>query len=134
MSAEKRIRSPAHPSRSSATKSLKAAYKPRFVRRAGAVGAVLVAALVGTWFLRSVWRPIHVQPGSAAGSNVLLITIDTLRADRVGAYGNASGLTPALDRLAGSGLRFDAAYTAVPMTLPAHASILTGLQPFSHGI
>ncbi len=78
-------------------------------------------------------RP-RVAPGSAAGSNVLLITIDTLRADRVGAYGNSSGLTPALDRLAETGLRFEAAYTPVPMTLPAHASILTGLEPFSHGI
>ena len=78
--------------------------------------------------------PTHVAPGAAAGSNVLLITIDTLRADRVGAYGNPSGLTPALDRLAHSGLRFDAAFTPVPMTLPAHASILTGLEPFSHGI
>ena len=47
---------------------------------------------------------------------------------------NPSGLTPALDRLAERGLRFDAAYTPVPMTLPAHASILTGLEPFSHGI
>jgi arylsulfatase A-like enzyme/Flp pilus assembly protein TadD len=68
------------------------------------------------------------------GSNVLLITIDTLRADRVGAYGNPSGLTPTLDRLADSGIRFESAYTPVPMTLPAHASILTGLEPFGHGI
>ena len=98
------------------------------------VAAVLGAATLGAWFLLGLRHPTHVSPGSAAGSNVLLITIDTLRADRVGAYGNSSGLTPALDRLAESGLRFDAAYTSVPMTLPAHASILTGLEPFSHGI
>jgi membrane-anchored protein YejM (alkaline phosphatase superfamily) len=76
----------------------------------------------------------HRSSGTAAGSNVLLITIDTLRADRVGAYGNRSGLTPTLDRLADSGIRFESAYTPVPMTLPAHASILTGLEPFAHGI
>jgi choline-sulfatase len=84
-------------------------------------------------FLR-VGRETHVAPGSAAGSNVLLITIDTLRADRVGAYGNPDGLTPAIDGLAKGAVRFEAAFTPVPETLPAHASILTGLEPFSHGI
>jgi arylsulfatase A-like enzyme/tetratricopeptide (TPR) repeat protein len=61
--------------------------------------------------------------------NVLLITIDTFRADRL----NAS-VTPALDRLAASGLRFTAARTAVPLTLPSHATILTGLLPPTHGV
>ena len=119
---------------STATTSLKGSRNPRFWRRAVLAAAVLVAATVGVWFFLGAGHPARVSPGSAAGSNVLLITIDTLRADRVGAYGNSSGLTPALDRLAESGLRFEAAYTPVPMTLPAHASILTGLEPFSHGI
>jgi arylsulfatase A-like enzyme/Flp pilus assembly protein TadD len=104
------------------------------LRRAALVTALLAGVALGAWFIRGVRHPPRISPGSAAGSNVLLITIDTLRADRVGAYGNPSGLTPTLDRLAGSGLRFDAAFTPVPMTLPAHASILTGLEPFSHGI
>jgi len=103
-------------------------------RRVALVAAVLGGAAIGTWFVLNVRQPLRVPPGSAAGSNVLLITIDTLRADRVGAYGNSSRLTPALDRLADGGLRFDAAYTPVPMTWPAHASILTGLEPFSHGM
>jgi len=96
--------------------------------------AVLAAGALAVWSSSVLRRPQQIAPGSAAASNVLLITIDTLRADRVGAYGNTSGLTPALDRLAASGLRFDAAFTPVPLTLPAHASILTGREPFSHGV
>jgi arylsulfatase A-like enzyme/tetratricopeptide (TPR) repeat protein len=72
--------------------------------------------------------------GSLRGANVLLVTIDTLRRDRVGAYGNASGLTPTIDRLAAAGKRFTHALTPAPLTLPAHASILTGLSPLRHGI
>jgi len=98
------------------------------------VAALLAFVAVGLWLLERVRYPPQVPRGSAAGSNVLLITIDTLRADRVGAYGNRLGLTPTLDRLADSGIRFESAYTPVPMTLPAHASILTGLEPFAHGI
>jgi arylsulfatase A-like enzyme/Flp pilus assembly protein TadD len=65
---------------------------------------------------------------------VLLITIDTLRQDRVGAYGNTSGLTPNIDRIAAQGVRYAHAFSPVPLTLPAHASILTGLLPVRHGI
>jgi arylsulfatase A-like enzyme/Flp pilus assembly protein TadD len=104
------------------------------LRRVALVTALLAGVALGVWFLPSARRPPRVSPGSAAGGNVLLITIDTLRADRLGAYGNPSGLTPTLDRLARSGLRFEAAFTPVPMTLPAHASILTGLEPFTHGV
>ena len=69
-----------------------------------------------------------------SGSNVLLVTIDTLRRDRLGAYGNTTGLTPALDGLAAAGLRYTHAFSHAPMTLPAHASILTGRIPIRHGI
>jgi len=98
------------------------------------VTALVIAAALVAWFRSPVRRAAHVAPGSAARSNVLLITIDTLRADRVGAYGSSAGLTPAIDRLAENGVRFESAFTPVPETLPAHASILTGLEPFSHGI
>jgi choline-sulfatase len=104
------------------------------VRRAVFVTSLLTGVALGAWLLIAGRHTPRISPGSAAGSNVLLITIDTLRADRVGAYGNRSGLTPNLDRLAVNGLRFDSAFTPVPMTLPAHASILTGLEPFTHGI
>jgi arylsulfatase A-like enzyme len=72
--------------------------------------------------------------GSLRGANVLLITIDTLRQDRVSAYGKTSGLTPNIDRIAAQGVRYLHAYSPVPLTLPAHASILTGLLPVRHGI
>jgi choline-sulfatase len=66
--------------------------------------------------------------------HVLLVTIDTLRADRVGAYGHAGAETPHLDRLAASGLRFERATTVAPLTLPAHSSLLTGTFPGWHGV
>ena len=65
--------------------------------------------------------------------NVLLITIDTLRADAIGSYGGGAA-TPALDRLAGEGVRFDFAHAHAVVTLPSHTSILTGQYPFQHGI
>jgi arylsulfatase A-like enzyme len=65
--------------------------------------------------------------------NVLLITIDTLRADHVGAYGYPSARTPALDALARDGVRFDRAYATAPITLVSHASLLTGRLPPGHG-
>ncbi len=68
-----------------------------------------------------------------AAQNLLLITIDTLRADRVGAYGYGSAQTPAMDRLAREGVRFTRAFTTAPITLPAHASLLTGRYPPGHG-
>ena len=75
-----------------------------------------------------------IESGACRGCNVLLITIDTLRSDRVGAFGSQLGLTPNLDRLAADGFRFSRAYTSAPLTLPAHASILTATHPPSHGL
>src|SRR4051812_627302 len=69
-----------------------------------------------------------------AGSNVLLVTIDTLRRDRIGAYGNPGGLTPTLNTLAATGIRYTQARAHAPMTLPSHASILTGLTPPHTGV
>ncbi len=66
--------------------------------------------------------------------NILLITLDTTRADRLGCYGYAGALTPALDRLAAAGVRFDHALSVAPLTLPAHATLLTGLLPPEHGL
>ncbi|MCZ6779074.1 MAG: sulfatase-like hydrolase/transferase [Acidobacteria bacterium] len=66
--------------------------------------------------------------------NFLLITLDTLRADRVGCYGYENAMTPNLDRLAAEGVRFEDAVAPAPLTLPSHASLLTGLYPASHGL
>src|SRR5436190_17758596 len=89
-----------------------------------ALGAIFIAA--GTWW----W----IAPKARRHPNLLLITIDTLRADHVGAYGAATGATPVLDRLAARGVRFDQVQTAVPLTGPSHATILTGQYPPTHGV
>src|SRR4051794_17045916 len=65
--------------------------------------------------------------------NVVIVTIDTLRADRVGAYGYAAARTPNLDALAKRGVRFDRAFATAPVTLPSHASLMTGRYPAGHG-
>ena len=73
-------------------------------------------------------------PVARAYPSVLLVTIDTLRADRVGAYGGPAGLTPRLDALAREGAVFDEAVSSAPLTLPSHSTILSGLDPPSHGV
>jgi len=65
--------------------------------------------------------------------NLLVVTIDTLRADHVGAYGDRTARTPAWDALAARGTRFDFAYAAAPITLASHASLFTGRYPPAHG-
>jgi arylsulfatase A-like enzyme len=77
--------------------------------------------------------------GCGAGSRgdaptIVLVTIDTLRADRVGCYGRAGADTAVMDRLAAEGVRFDAAQSTAPITIPAHASILTGRSLPGHGM
>src|SRR5207244_96966 len=66
--------------------------------------------------------------------SVLLVTVDTLRADRLGCYGDERARTPTIDRLARAGTLFENAFTPVPITLASHASILTGLIPPAHGV
>ncbi len=75
-----------------------------------------------------------IASGALRGANVLLVTIDTLRADHVGAYGSTRGLTPTIDRLAAEGLRFEKTYAHVPLTLPSHTSLMTGAYPFVSGV
>ncbi|MCU1383482.1 MAG: hypothetical protein JWL71_2179 [Acidobacteria bacterium] len=75
-----------------------------------------------------------IASGALRGANVLLVTIDTLRADRVGAYGSRAGLTPRLDELARTGLRFEHTYAHVPLTLPSHASLMTASYPTRNGV
>jgi hypothetical protein len=69
-----------------------------------------------------------------APERILLVTIDTLRADHVGCYGAERAATPTLDTLAAAGVRFEAAVSPAPLTLPAHASLLTALDPPGHGV
>ena len=99
--------------------------------RSMAVCAALVAASLGA--CRSQPAPT-ISSADLTGRPIILVTVDTLRADRLGAYGSSKGLTPALDRFAQGAARFTAAVTQVPLTLPAHATMLTGLHPAKHGV
>jgi len=97
-----------------------------------AAGVVLL--LTSGWLLWHGAASLAIRSAACAGCNVLLITIDTLRSDRVGAFGGPADLTPTLDRLAAAGLRLTHAYSAAPLTLPSHASMLTGVSPPVHGV
>ncbi|MBV8202213.1 MAG: sulfatase-like hydrolase/transferase, partial [Acidobacteria bacterium] len=77
--------------------------------------------------------PLLLRPGRPAGRNLVVILIDTLRADVVGSYGDGLGLTPRLDALARQGVRFSEMLSPSPWTLPSVCSLLTGLQPQTHG-
>jgi arylsulfatase A-like enzyme len=71
--------------------------------------------------------------GDAGRPNLLLITLDTTRADYLSSYGFALPTTPHLDRLAEKGVRFSDAFSQIPLTGPSHATIMTGLYPHQHG-
>ncbi len=87
-----------------------------------AVAGLIVAGYFG-------WNEFH-RPRI----NVLLITLDTTRADHIGCYGNTAALTPALDSLAKRGVLWECARTPAPLTLPSHSSLFTGLYPAEHGL
>ena len=88
--------------------------------RRAALVALGVSALVGC--------------GSEAPPNLVLVTLDTTRADRLGLYGYPEGTSPTLDALGAESLVFDNAFSMVPVTLPAHTSMLSGLAPLAHGV
>jgi choline-sulfatase len=97
------------------------------------VGTRTLAALLAVLALASGCAPRSpALPGRP--TSVLLVTIDTLRADRLGAYGDALARTPNLDRLAREAVVFEKVYSPAPITLPAHASLMTGLLPPAHGV
>jgi choline-sulfatase len=101
------------------------------------VRQVLLAGLLGSVAASLVPAPFNTAQAGArpsSASDVFLITIDTLRADHVGCYGDRSIRTPALDHLAADGIRFASAFTPSPITNASHASILTGLIPAHHGV
>lgn len=87
--------------------------------------AVVAAAITG-------WR--FAEASKPVGGPILLISIDALRADHLPIYGGTHIATPNIDRLARTSFVFERAYAHVPGTLPSHASLLTGLLPFEHGV
>jgi arylsulfatase A-like enzyme/Tfp pilus assembly protein PilF len=90
--------------------------------------AIVCAAAVVAW--------LRTRGASTTRSdfNVVIITLDTTRADRIGAYGDRAAVTPNLDRLAQEGVLFEQAITSAPLTLPAHSTIFTGLLPPRPGV
>lgn len=91
-----------------------------------------IAALVELALWTGVWRA--ARGGTRADGPVILISIDTLRADHLPLYGYTKVRTPNIDALAAQGVLFERAYSHAPQTLPAHASILSGELPFEHGV
>jgi len=87
----------------------------------------LIIVVLAFYFLRP---KIRINRDSSL--NVLLITLDTTRADRIGCYGYGKAKTPNLDSLALGGVKFLNAYCQVPLTCPSHCSILTGTYPIYH--
>ena len=106
-------------------------HKSKTPTRAVAVGILLIAfaAAAFFWTRRS---PSFTIPAST-DQNVLLVTIDTLRADAMSSYGGPAS-TPNLDRLAAGGARFTFAHAHAVVTLPSHTTILSGHLPYEHGI
>jgi choline-sulfatase len=100
---------------------------------AGAIVLVLAAGLLVAPWLRPWWRERALRRAPRPLS-VLLVTLDTTRADRLGCYGRAGDVTPQLDALARRGVLFRQAYSHVPLTCPAHTSLLTGRLPTRHGV
>ena len=84
-------------------------------------------------FILTACGPGEVTDRAISHPNVLLVVLDTVRADAVSCYGNPRPTTPHLDRLAGEGTRFENAYATCFWTLPSHASLLTGLYPSEAG-
>ena len=99
------------------------------MRRRAAGGCALAIAVA----LGACDGPAGGDGSRSAPRLCVLVSIDTLRADRLSCYGG-SARTPAIDALAAAGRRFERAYTPCPLTGPAHASLFTGLEPPAHGV
>ncbi len=94
-----------------------------------------LVCLATALFIGSTVQPLFpAVPQGAKKPNVLLITLDTMRCDRIGAYNDHFAKTPNIDRIAGQGVLFTRAFAHNPMTLPSHVNILTGTTPLYHGI
>jgi choline-sulfatase len=98
--------------------------------------ALLIAGAVGLWLSTRADRPADIPEsiGTFPGASVVMVTLDTTRADRLGCYGSTAGLTPFLDSLALHGVVFENAQSVAPITLPSHTSMMTGLYPTKHGV
>lgn len=94
---------------------------------------ILILMIVLVVLADLAWQ-FFFKHSTAKNYNVILISIDTCRADFIGAYGNSAISTPSLDSLAKQGILFDHFYSSINTTLPSHASMVTGLYPRHHGV
>ena len=99
-----------------------------------AVGAGILVVTAAAWIIYRTGSLSRLLGGSRGRLNVLLITVDTTRADHLGCYGRPAAETPNMDRLAQEGALFRRCSTSAVMTLPSHCTIMTGLYPFVHGV
>ena len=116
--------------------------RKHFVRVAGVLLICAAAIAAARWMIPR--RPVRGAAGTVLGTlpsgvsqsdlNLVVVTLDTTRADRIGAYGYKDIQTPNLDRLAREGVLFEDASSAAPLTLPAHSSLFTGKFPPEHGV
>ena len=142
-----RARPAPHHRNTSPSPALGSSGRPRGGRRwlswpASFLALVAIAGGSTWWWLSS--RPVLAPSGTDLGRpttlsslkdlNLLVVTLDTTRADRIGAYGFRNIETPTLDRLAREGVLFEQTMASAPLTLPAHASIFTSLFPPEHGV
>jgi arylsulfatase A-like enzyme/Tfp pilus assembly protein PilF len=97
------------------------------------VVSILFAVAVTACLVTSCVSKSKSEP-TAKDMNLLFITIDTCRADHIGAYGSRTAQTPVMDRLASRGVLFENCYTPVPLTLPSHCSMFTGRYPLGHRV
>jgi arylsulfatase A-like enzyme/predicted Zn-dependent protease len=99
-----------------------------------AAAVVLAGAGLLAVFLGRSGAPNFTSLRGDRDFNVILITVDTLRADKVGCYGNPLGRTPTMDAWAAGGIRFEDCISQTPLTLPSHTTIMTGTLPVHHGV
>lgn len=97
------------------------------------LASLIVLILVAAFLFISNNPDFHHLRGKQP-YNVILITVDTLRADRVGCYGFIPDVTPTMDLMAAKGIRFEKCIAQTPLTLPSHTTILTGTLPVYHGV
>lgn len=95
------------------------------------VGLIVIGGLTATALAGLLWAATH---DATTPIGVVVITLDTTRADRLSPYGFMNVSLPSLERLAREGVLFDQATTVAPLTLPAHTSLFTGLLPPNHGV
>lgn len=98
--------------------------------------ALIIAGAIGLWLSTRINQPHDIPEtvGTFPGASVIMVTLDTTRADRFGCYGSTAGLTPFMDSLAEHGIVFENAQSVAPVTLPAHSTMMTGLNPIKHEV